>query len=525
MHELRELYLSKKFLLIRLNSFESIVFGSKLLFFIFCFVIYINNLKSQKHDNTWVLGYHGNGDGTIPNNIGATFLNFNEKKLTTKFSNISSTCVLGFSNSSFSNDSGNLLFVSDGFAIYDQNLHVIDNGDSINYGVVWQDYRGALYPDAHHSIFFPMPGDDNLVIMIHRTASRAAKTGSIIYDKMNYTLIDKTQKKVIKKNITFFKNLFLSDYYGAVRHANGRDWWIIQMEPVSNRHYFFLLDPSGIHFHHTQEIGTKIKDDVCNGNCVFNSDGTKVAFLNIIIGIQVMDFDRCTGMYSNPVLLPIISGYPWIGTVAFSASSRFLYYSSSKRIVQYDLFDKDFNIKGDTVAYHNGFFVNNTGSLFCHIALAPDDKIYISSIGSSNYIHTIDQPEVKGKGCNVLQQNIKIKKVMYSFFPQFPNYRLGALIGSGCDTLFNQDRPTYKYEIHPNSTTDIIKLVHKQGELFQNFNFEMYNIEGKKVSEEKLSFNQNQWNIPLKNNLSGIYIYRIVMNGMIVAKGKVFILR
>ncbi len=211
MHELRELYLSKKFLLIRLNSFESIVFGSKLLFFIFCFVIYINNLKSQKHDNTWVLGYHGNGDGTIPNNIGATFLNFNEKKLTTKFSNISSTCVLGFSNSSFSNDSGNLLFVSDGFAIYDQNLHVIDNGDSINYGVVWQDYRGALYPDAHHSIFFPMPGDDNLVIMIHRTASRAAKTGSIIYDKMNYTLIDKTQKKVIKKNITFFKNLFLSD--------------------------------------------------------------------------------------------------------------------------------------------------------------------------------------------------------------------------------------------------------------------------------------------------------------------------
>ncbi|MBK7466707.1 MAG: hypothetical protein IPJ43_07760 [Saprospiraceae bacterium] len=119
---------------------------------------------------------------------------------------------------------------------------------------------------------------------------------------------------------------------------------------------------------------------------MFNSDGTKVAFLNIIIGIQVMDFDRCTGMYSNPVLLPIISGYPWIGTVAFSASSRFLYYSSSKRIVQYDLFDKDFNIKGDTVAYHNGFFVNNTGSLFFHIALAPDNKIYISSIGSSNYI-------------------------------------------------------------------------------------------------------------------------------------------
>jgi hypothetical protein len=326
-------------------------------------------------------------------------------------------------------------------------------------------------------------------------------------------------------NPNFYKKEFLSFFFGAVRHANGRDWWIIQMEPVSNRHYFFLLDPNGIHFHHTQEIGTKIKDDVCNGNCVFNPDGTKVAFLNIIIGIQVMDFDRCTGMYSNPVLLPIISGYPWIGTVAFSASSRFLYCCSSERVIQYDLFDKEYYLKGDTVAYHNGVFPFGLSTYFCHMALAPDDKIYISSIGSSYYIHTIDQPEVKGIGCNVLQQNIKIKKVMYSFFPQFPNYRLGALIGSGCDTLFNHDRPSYTFEIHPNPVHDVLKLVHKQGDLFQNFNFEMYNIEGKKVLEEKLSFNQNQWDIPMKNNLSGIYIYRIIMNQMIVAHGKAILVR
>lgn len=223
--------------------------------------------------------------------------------------------------------------------------------------------------------------------------------------------------------------------------------------------------------------------------------------------------------------LPIISGYPWIGTVAFSASSRFLYCCSSERVIQYDLFDKEYYLKGDTVAYHNGVFPFGLSTYFCHMALAPDDKIYISSIGSSYYIHTIDQPEVKGIGCNVLQQNIKIKKVMYSFFPQFPNYRLGALIGSGCDTLFNHDRPSYTFEIHPNPVHDVLKLVHKQGELFQNFSFEMFNIEGKKVLEEKLSFNQNQWDIPMKNNLSGIYIYRIIMNQMIVAHGKAILVR
>jgi hypothetical protein len=517
--------LNKKNIFINLINFESILVGSKLLFILLYFILISINLIGQKHDNTWIIGYHGNGDGTIPNNIGATFLSFNDKKLSTKFNDISSTCVLGFSNSSFSDENGNLLFVSDGFNIYDQNLQVLENGDSINYGVVWQDYREASYPDVNHSIFFPMPGDDNQVIMIHRTASRAPKTGSIIYDKMNYTLIDKSKKRVILKNITFYKNQFLAYFYGAVRHANGRDWWIIQMEPVSNRHYFFLLDPNGVHFHHTQEIGTKIKDDNCNGNCVFNPDGTKVAFLNILLGIQVMDFDRCLGLFSNSILLPIISKYPWIGTVAFSASSRFLYCCSSERVIQYDLFDKEYYLKGDTVAYHNGVFPFGLSTYFCHIASAPDNKIYISSIGSSYYIHTIDQPEVKGIGCNVLQQNIKIKKVMYSFFPQFPNYRLGALIGSGCDTLFNHDRPSYTFEIHPNPVHDVLKLVHKQGELFQNFSFELYNIEGKKVLEEKLSFNQNQWDIPMKNNLSGIYIYRIIMNQMIVAQGKAILVR
>lgn len=499
--------------------------GSKLLFILLYFILTSINLTGQKHDNSWVLGYNGNGTG--PNNIGATILSFDDKKLSSKFIDTTSICEPSFSNSSFSDAKGKLLYISDGFAIFDNNFQILSNGDSINYGVVWQDYREALYPDTHHNMFFPLPGDDNLVIMIHRTASRAAKTGSIIYNKMNYTLIDKSQNKVILKNITFYNNVFLSNYYGAVRHANGRDWWIIQMEPRSNKHFFFLLDPNGIHFHHTQEIGNvlKNKENYINGNCVFNPDGTKVAFLNIFLGIQVMDFDRCSGLFSNPVLLPIISGYPWIGTVAFSASSRFLYCCSSERVIQYDLFDKEYYLKGDTVAYHNGVFPFGLSTYFCHMALAPDDKIYISSIGSSYYIHTIDQPEVKGIGCNVLQQNIKIKKVMYSFFPQFPNYRLGALIGSGCDTLFNHDRPSYTFEIHPNPVHDVLKLVHKQGELFQNFSFEMYNIEGKKVLEEKLSFNQNQWDIPMKNNLSGIYIYRIIMNQMIVAHGKVILVR
>ena len=42
----------------------------------------------------------------------------------------------------------------------------------------------------------------------------------------------------------------------AVKHANGRDWWVLVPESHSNRYYTMLLDPTGLSLVDTQAVET-----------------------------------------------------------------------------------------------------------------------------------------------------------------------------------------------------------------------------------------------------------------------------
>ncbi|HMX40726.1 MAG TPA: PKD domain-containing protein, partial [Saprospiraceae bacterium] len=63
------------------------------------------------------------------------------------------------------------------------------------------------------------------------------------------------------------------------------------------------------------------------------------------------------------------------------------------------------------------------------------------------YLHVIDQPDEAGTACGFRQQGIELPTVNQSSIPNFPNYRLGPLDGSPCDTLGLDNRPVawYRY--------------------------------------------------------------------------------
>ena len=49
----------------------------------------------------------------------------------------------------------------------------------------------------------------------------------------------------------------MADGISGVKKGNGRDWWVILPPADSSIKYTFLLvDPTGVHFHHQQEVGT-----------------------------------------------------------------------------------------------------------------------------------------------------------------------------------------------------------------------------------------------------------------------------
>ena len=68
--------------------------------------------------------------------------------------------------------------------------------------------------------------------------------------------------------------------------------------------------------------------------------------------------------------------------------------------------------------------------------LAPNGKIYIcTGISTGRYYHVINNPDEAGIACNVQQFGLQLTTWYDNTMPNFPNFRLGALKGSPCDTL------------------------------------------------------------------------------------------
>ena len=235
--------------------------------------------------------------------------------------------------------------------------------------------------------------------------------------------------------------------FTAVRHGNGRDWWILmerncQKEDGCKNNFFYtiLLTPNGVETS-PQPLSQDIVTDVGAGQAVFTPDGTKyLVSQNDLFDepylLDIYDFDRCTGELSNKKQITslIATRNNGGGGVVVSPNSRFAYLIMSQNIVQYDLWADDIKASEVIVAKYDGFIdIFPTGFLFGQ--LAPDGKIYICTTNGTRYLHVIHHPNEKGLLCNVEQHGIKLPTFNGFSIPNHPNYRLGAWEGSACDTL------------------------------------------------------------------------------------------
>jgi len=117
-----------------------------------------------------------------------------------------------------------------------------------------------------------------------------------------------------------------------------------------------------------------------------------------------------------------------------------MYVSAWDHIYQFDLQASNITPSRDTVAVYDGFEapIGNTTyqTRFYLMQNTPNGKIYISCPGvNSRYLHVIDQLDSAGVACNVLQHHIELPAYNLLGLPNLPNFRLGALPGSPCDTL------------------------------------------------------------------------------------------
>ncbi|MCS6930070.1 MAG: T9SS type A sorting domain-containing protein [Saprospiraceae bacterium] len=422
---------------------------------------------AQKHDYVWVYG-HGKSEnpfvrlGVIDFATGAPVFSHTEwEGAFVRF-----TC-------SMSDSAGRLVFYTNGCHVYDASGKIMRNGDTLNSPPTyyWQSVcsnpivSSFLY--NHGAFALPRPGSGTLYDLFHiNSGMPPVEPPSII--SFLHTVIDMNTPdglgEVREKDVPLLKG----GYYepaAAVRHGNGRDWWIViptakTSTPVL---YRFLLTPAGVSGPWAQENAFELVDSLFYGGAqilIFTPDGSKMIHYHYYYGFIVYDFDRCTGLISNPrkVLPPFRYQY-WQGPdVEVSSNSRYLYVilEDLRKIVQYDLLASDISSSADTVAVWDGFLNQGTPVVFVSMERGPDNKIYVCC--NTSCIHVIERPDEKGVACNVRQRAIYPPPPTWliTSIPYFPNYRLYDLPNSPCDTL-GIDTPV-SVQSEPRERSEVLRV-------------------------------------------------------------------
>ncbi len=302
---------------------------------------------------------------------------------------------------SISDDSGNLLFYTDGSWVWNRNHNIMQNG-------------AGLYGDAsstQSAIIVPKPNDPNIYYIF--TVDNQKNNNNNINLGLNYSEVDIRLDgglgALTNKNINLVKES--SEKVSAViKDCLTKSIWVVtfaskdQISDTFDTFYAFEVSNSGVST--TPVISTFNTLVITDGRgyLKLSPDGTKMASANASEGLYLFDFDANTGSVSNP--LPIkMSGnsiYPY--GAEFSPNSKLLYihYSNdyfgedrdnpsthTSSLVQYDLTAPNIQnsavVIDDRQLYRGGLQLGPNGKIYRALSATYDQGTqYLGVINNPN---------------------------------------------------------------------------------------------------------------------------------------------
>lgn len=417
-------------------------------------ILSVNAIFAQKHDYQWFLGHSGGSATPLNDRFGITQLDFNylNHPLIVERQELD----MGFftANTSMCDSVGRLLFYSNGIKIYGPNHQLMDNGGNL----LPSDGTGIRAPQAVLALPYPNNWKKYVLINQEELWIPADIIGWKLYcNTLNFEsgtgLVTERLKPLVQDSMSWGK-------ITAVKHGNGRDWWFIVPIKESNRHYLGLVTPNGIKIAKSEAAGSRIYDGL--GQVVFTPNGKmyiKANDIDLTLNpkVEIYDFDRCSGRLSNQRTLVIEHEGFSLG-LAVSPDSRYLYVTRTTIAYQYDLTAPDIAETQKVVAEWDGFVSNNNNSVFWLSQLAPDGRIYIGSLNSTFHLHYINFPNRSDTACQFVKHGIKLPVVNRYAIPNHPNYRLGPLDGSPCDTLGLDNHPLANFRWEQEDTLQPLRI-------------------------------------------------------------------
>lgn len=356
---------------------------------------------------------------------------------------------------------GLLLFFTAGFAVFNHDGLLMENGLNTNcpYGEhMLADYYSHRSPFDQTSIILPKKGNTYYVFstgMSDSVASNYLNHVKTEFDVLNYNIVDMDSnagkgKVTIKNEILMESQHYTNCALTALRHGNGKDWWLVKADCENHQYQTFIVQKDSILGPYYNQIADT--GDFCafNSQIYFSDDGTR--FASSIYGsifnigsspfynfnrVDVYDFDRCNGQFTfrNKYMVTYdTSSYPdkdYKNGICLSPNGKLLYMSNRYTIYQIDI---------DDTSTNNALFITGPDTIntafprYSLMACGPDGKLYIGNRnGTRPYMSYIDSPNVKGLGCHFVPQGLWQPYTNLLSPPNMPNYGLGkAPVGGNC---------------------------------------------------------------------------------------------
>ncbi|MEO8087939.1 MAG: T9SS type A sorting domain-containing protein [Bacteroidota bacterium] len=444
---------------------------------------------------------------------------------------------------SISDSAGNLLFYAnnregnwtESTRIWNKNNQIMQNGDSI---------KG----EGNYEEITIVPIENNLYYLFISCAIYPGNEG------LYYCVIDMSLNgglgAVTQKNIQL-NNFKIADCIRAAKKGNGRDWWVVAKLTTDtgstyNRFYVYSVSSAGISIPLVQDFGGAT--DWNPQRIVFNSNCTKLMQVNTLGLMCEYDFDRCSGLVSNPnIIFPeqtsVYDRSFWEG--AYSSNDSLFYVT----IVPYDITDSFFlfqyNLKSANIPLScdtiNSSLSPIGGSA---IELAPDNKIYFSTWyqwGFPYYpypdtvfnqynmsLGVINSPNNIGSACDFQPFSFYLGgKRTYAGLPNNPNYTLGPLLNSSCDTVLavSQSSAEKKYIfLFPNPAHDEVTFSSRT-----DFNIGekiiIYDCQGQEQDEYYLPGKGSVFSFNISRYPEGIYFLKHYCGNTALSQSKLVVIR
>ena len=407
--------------------------------------------QEAKRGQMWTVGY-----------FPAVQWNFKETIKVDTFANkiqILPYPLISYGGSNICDTNSQLVLSCNGFILYDNKGLGIRGWEGVNspLGSKLQEYYGNDGFWNQMSLILPKKNNQYYVFTTGMSDGayddwKVTQT-EFRFDVLTYHVVDMDanhgQGEVVEKNKILMQDAYLShNRMSAVRHANGRDWWLVKPHRNEQRFYLFLVQPDTIFGPYEQvvpfsmdSIPIQWENYGIQGQLGFSPNGEWMASTEAAYqGAFVYHFDRCDGtlqpyhFFSTPhdTCYPSICDYS--SGIAFSPNSQFLYCVKSLNIWQADLSD---TLSPPVHLSHIDTILSGF-PWYDMSYLAPNGKVYIGNTVGGRSMCFIDSPDNKGFACHLRSRGNGAFNQPYTYLmvpPNMPHYTLGAAKGSACDTI------------------------------------------------------------------------------------------